>query len=113
MDSIEVEKFKPGQSVTLDFGNKTPILTRMEAPRQFKIEEWYPEERVIYLLDDVIAEDEPLRYSFDPTLTLADALKADRQIFGQQRKMYDFLGRMVGGIEMDEEDEDDDEDGNG
>ncbi|MBF0178964.1 MAG: hypothetical protein HQM03_02930 [Magnetococcales bacterium] len=106
MESIEVANIKPGQSVTLDFGNKTPILTRLEEPRKFKIEEWYPEEREIWLLDDVIAEDEPLRYCFDPKLTLAEALRADQKIFGQNRKLFDFMGRVVGGIEMEEEEED-------
>ncbi|MBF0429180.1 MAG: hypothetical protein HQL94_09680 [Magnetococcales bacterium] len=108
MDSIEVEKIKPGQSVTLDFGNKEPILTRMEAPRQFKLEDWYPEERIIYLLDEVIAEDEPLRYSFDQNVTI-DALKTDQKAFGQQRKIGDFLGRVVAGIEMEEEEEEEEE----
>ncbi|MEO5331802.1 MAG: hypothetical protein H7839_07235 [Magnetococcus sp. YQC-5] len=109
MESIEVAKIKPGQSLTLEFGNKSPILTRLDLPRQFKLEEWYPEEREIYLLDDVIAEDEPLRYSFDATVTL-DKLKKEPNLFGQNRKVCDFLGRVVDSIEMDEEDEEDEED---
>ncbi|MBF0165951.1 MAG: hypothetical protein HQL97_14540 [Magnetococcales bacterium] len=112
MESIEVAKIKPGQSLTLDFGNKTPIITRLDEPRQFTLEEWYPEERAIYILDEEIAEDEPLRYALDPEVTLDD-LEEDHKQFGEGRRIFDFLGRVVGGIEGDEEDEDDEEDGDG
>ncbi|MEO5345536.1 MAG: hypothetical protein H7834_04040 [Magnetococcus sp. YQC-9] len=114
MESIEVAKIKPGQSITLEFGNKSPILTRLDEPRKFTMEEWYPEEREIYVLDEEIAEDEPVRYAFDPELTLDD-LEEDRKRFGQERRIFDFLGRVVGSIEGDEEEEEgeDDEDKDG
>ncbi|MBF0212778.1 MAG: hypothetical protein HQM00_04330 [Magnetococcales bacterium] len=108
MESIEVGKIKPGQIVTLEFGNKSPILTKLEAPGQFSMEDWYPEPCDIYILDEEIAEDEPLHYSFDASVTLDD-LEADQKLFGEQRKIHDFLGRVVGSIEM-EEDEDEDSD---
>ncbi|MBF0626702.1 MAG: hypothetical protein HQL91_00625 [Magnetococcales bacterium] len=108
MESIEIEKIQPGQSVTLEFGNKSPILTRLDAPRHFKLEDWYPEECEIYLLDDVLAEDEPVRYSFDATATLDD-LEADQKRFGEQRRIHDFLGRVVGSIESEDIEEEDEE----
>ncbi|NGZ06869.1 MAG: hypothetical protein G8237_10990 [Magnetococcales bacterium] len=108
MESIEVGKIKPGQSVTLEFGNKSPILTRLEEPRHFKLEDWYPEECEIYLLDPEIAEDEPLRYTFDPNLTL-DEFDADQKRFGAERKIFDFLARPVGSIESEDLEEEEDE----
>ncbi len=108
MDSIEIEKIKPGQSVTLEFGDKEPILTRLEGARQFKLEDWFEEEREIYILDDVIAEDEPLHYSFDSTVT-PDAINKDKKVFGQKRQVWDFLGRTVDSIEMEEEDDEDED----
>ncbi|MBF0272444.1 MAG: hypothetical protein HQL98_10310 [Magnetococcales bacterium] len=108
MESIEVEKIKPGQTVTLEFGGKSPILTRLDAPGHFSMEDWYPEACDIYLLDDVIAEDEPLHYSLDPSVTLGD-LEADEKRFGEQRQIHDFLGRVVGSIEMEEDEEDEEE----
>ena len=106
MESIEIAKIKPGQSVTLEFGNKEPILTKLEEPRKFKLEDWYEEEeREIYLLDDVIEEDQPLRYTFDPITDPQAMLRADSGKFGKNRKILDFLGRMVDGIEMEDEEE--------
>jgi hypothetical protein len=103
MENIEVAKIKVGQSVTLEFGNKEPILTKIEEPRKFKMEDWYEEEREVYILEDVIAEDEPLHYSFTPLDSLQSGLKADGKIFGQDRQVMDFLSRVVDGIEMEEE----------
>jgi hypothetical protein len=105
MENIEVAKIKVGQSVTLEFGNKEPILTKLEEPRKFKMEDWYEEEREVYILEDVIAEDEPLHYSFEPFDSLNAGLKVDGGIFGQDRRVLNFLDRVVDGIEMDEEEE--------
>lgn len=105
MDSIEVTKVKVGQSFTLEFGNKEAILTKLEDPCKFKLEDWYEEEREIYLLEEVIEEDEPLHFSFEPFKNLEEGLKADAGKFGQDRRIQDFLGRVVDGIEMEEEDE--------
>ncbi|GAB0056775.1 hypothetical protein SIID45300_01087 [Candidatus Magnetaquicoccaceae bacterium FCR-1] len=113
MESIEVAKIKPGQSITLEFGNKSPILTRLDESRKFTLEDWYPEACEIYVLDEEIAEDEPVRYAFDPELTLDD-LDEDQKRFGEGRRIFDFLGRVVGSIEGDEDEEDDEEeDGEG
>ncbi len=105
MESIEISKLKPGQTVTLEFGNKEAILTKLEDPRKFKLEDWYEDEREVYLLEDVIEEDEPLHYSLEPMESLDSALRADRGKFGKDRKVLDFLGRTVDGIEMEEEEE--------
>ncbi len=106
MEKIAVADIKVGQSVTIEFGNKEPILTKLEEPNKFKIEDWYEEEeRAIYILDEVIEEDEPLRYSFDSLDSLDAGLRADGKTFGQNRKVLDFLNRTVDGIEMEEEEE--------
>ena len=106
MENIEVAKIKVGQSVTLEFGNKEPILTKLEEPRKFKMEDWYEEEREIYILEEVIEEDEPLHFSFEPFDSLQAGLKANGSAkFGQDLKVMDFLGRVVEGIEMEEEEE--------
>ncbi|MBF0383994.1 MAG: hypothetical protein HQL69_23500 [Magnetococcales bacterium] len=107
MEKIAVADIKVGQSVTLEFGNKEPILTKLEDPRKFKIEDWYEdEERAVYILDDVIEEDEPLHYSFEPFDSLKAGLQAQGgEVFGQNRQVLDFLGRVVDGIEMEEEEE--------
>ncbi|MEO5371887.1 MAG: hypothetical protein H7833_17605 [Magnetococcus sp. DMHC-1] len=108
MEQIEVAKIKPGQTLTLEFGNREAVLTKLDEPRKFKVEEWFPEEQEFYILDDAIVEDEPLHYSFEPvTIPLAEALAEDRLNFGLFKKVKDFMGRPVGGIEMDEEEEED------
>ena len=106
MESIEIAKVKPGQSVTLEFGDKEPILTKLDGLRHFKLEDWYEEEREIYIVEDIIQEDEPLHYSFE---SLGDnpgaILQQDQGKFGKARKILDFLGRTVDSIEMEEEEE--------
>lgn len=106
MESIEIAKIKPGQSVTLELGDAEVILTKLDGVRHFKVEDWYPEEREIYLVEDVIQEDEVLHYSFDFLGNDAGAiLRQDKGKFGKDRKILDFLARPVGGIEMEEEEE--------
>ncbi|MEO5377047.1 MAG: hypothetical protein H7832_04585 [Magnetococcus sp. DMHC-6] len=112
MESIEVAKIRIGQTLTLEFGNKEAILTKMEGPQQFNLEEWYPEEeREIYILEDVIAEDEPLHYSFEPILDPTLDLESLKGTFGINRRVFDFLGRTVSSIETDEEEEEEEEEG--
>lgn len=104
METIKIANMKPGQSVTLEMGDKEPILTKLDGPQHFKIEDWYEEEREIYLIEDVIQEDEPLHYSFESLGDKAQAkLRAEKGKFGQDRTVLDFLGRVVEGIEMEEE----------
>jgi hypothetical protein len=106
LENIEVAKIKVGQSVTLEFGNMEPILTKLEEPRKFKMEDWYEEEREIYILEEVITEDEPLHFSFEPFDSLKAGLKANGSVkFGQDLKVLDFLNRVVDSIEMEEEEE--------
>ena len=105
MESIEIAKIKPGQSMTLELGDKEPILTKLDGSHHFKLEDWYEEEREIYIVENVIQEDEPLHYSFE---SLGDnpgvTLQQDQGKFGKNRKILDFLGRTVDSIEMEEED---------
>ncbi len=106
MESIEVAKIKVGQTVTLEFGNREAVLTKLEEPRKFKMEDWFDEEEVeVFILEDVIEEDEPLHYSRTPVADFQAVLEADKQRFGVARELGDFLGRVVDGIEMEEEEE--------
>ncbi|MBF0371160.1 MAG: hypothetical protein HQL52_17055 [Magnetococcales bacterium] len=106
MESIEVAKIKIGQTVTLEFGNKEAILTKLEEPNKFNVEDWFYDEEEIYILESVIEEDEPLHYTREAfTGSLEEALKADEGLFGNDRKLQNFLGRTVDGIEMEEEEE--------
>ncbi|MEO5365019.1 MAG: hypothetical protein H7831_01405 [Magnetococcus sp. WYHC-3] len=109
--SIEIAKLKPGQSFTLDYGNKSPVLTKLDEPRKFKMEDWYEDETDIWVLDDVIEEDAPVRYSLVeiPEGRVTQMIEEDRHLFGVNRRIRDFLGRDVGGIELgdDEEGEED------
>lgn len=113
MESVEVAKIKPGQSLTLTFREKEAILTKEEEPAKFKVEDWYPEEREIYLLDPVIAVDEILHYALNPVADLAALQEADKNNFGVNRQILDFMGRPVEEIasdDLEEEEEEDNED---
>lgn len=111
MESITVANVKPGQSFTLTFGNKEPVFTKVGEPNLFNVEEWFPEEREIYILETEIAEDEPLHYSLKPFASLDEALKIDKGVFGAKKQVFDFLGHTVDSIESEdlEEEEDDEE----
>ncbi|MBF0424847.1 MAG: hypothetical protein HQL66_03395 [Magnetococcales bacterium] len=110
MESIEVAKIKPGQSLTLEFGNREAVLTKLAEPKKFRIEEWFPEEHEIYILDEAIAEEKLLHCSLEPvTVSLEEALADDLHNFGLSRKVQNFLGRPVGSIEMEEEEEEEEE----
>ena len=106
MESIEIARIKPGQSITLEFGDKEPVLTKLEGARHFKMEDWYEEEREIHILEEVIQEDEPLHYSIAPLLDAPEViLRQDQGKFGKDREILDFFGRTVDSIEMEEEEE--------
>ncbi|HIJ86007.1 MAG: hypothetical protein HW380_3918 [Magnetococcales bacterium] len=109
MESVEIAKLKPGQAVTLEFGNKEVILTRMEEPRKFKMEDWFEDEAEVFILEDTIEEDEPLHYSLKPVSDPAGLLARSKGLFGVDSPVRDFLGRVVGGIEMEEEEEEEGE----
>ncbi|MBF0415824.1 MAG: hypothetical protein HQL78_11830 [Magnetococcales bacterium] len=109
MESVEIAKLRPDQTVTLEFGNKEVILTKLEEPRKFKMEDWFEDEAEIYILEDVIEEDEPLHYSLEPCDDPVKLLNKNKDLFGVKSGVRDFLGRVVGGIEMEEEEEEEEE----
>ncbi|MGN7611863.1 hypothetical protein ACQZV8_07230 [Magnetococcales bacterium HHB-1] len=104
MESIEVAQIKMGQSVTLEIGDKEPILTKLEEPNKFRMEDWFDEETDIFLLNETIEEDELLYYTLiAPSGSLKEMLAENEEKFGADRTLNDFLGRVVEGIEMEEE----------
>ncbi|MBF0624941.1 MAG: hypothetical protein HQL82_09045 [Magnetococcales bacterium] len=114
MESIEVAKIKPNQTVTLEFGNKEAILKKISEPNKFTMEDWFEDEAEIFILEPVIEEDAPLHYTFEPvSVDFQQALAADARNFGADKRIRDFLGRPVGGIEMEEEEEEDAAGGDG
>ncbi|MBF0097419.1 MAG: hypothetical protein HQM04_09500 [Magnetococcales bacterium] len=110
MESVEVAKIKPGQSVTLSIGDAEVILTKLEGARHFRMEDWYAEEREVYLVEDEIQEEELLHYTFEDYGDDPEAiLRLDEGKFGQNRKVWNFLARPIEGIEMEEEEEEEEE----
>lgn len=105
MESVEIAQMQPGQSVTLEFGEKEVILTKLDEPRKFKMEDWFEDETEVFILEDVIEEDAPLHYSLEPVTDPEDLLARNKGLFGVQCGIRDFLGRVVGGIEMEEAEE--------
>ncbi|ABK43038.1 hypothetical protein Mmc1_0513 [Magnetococcus marinus MC-1] len=105
---IELDQVKPGTKITIEFGNLEPALTKLDEPKKFLMEDWGEDEKEIYILEDRIEEDEPLHYALEP-MTLEEGLKRNEGKFGLDRVMWDFLGREVGGFEVEEPEEDEDE----
>lgn len=105
MESVEIAQLKPGQKVTLEFGEKEVILTKLKEPRKFSMEDWFEDEAEVFILEDLIEEDKPLHYSLESVANPAEALAGDKGLFGVKANVSDFLGRVVGGIEMEEEEE--------
>ena len=101
---IDISTLKPGQKFTLDIANHEVILTKLEEPHKFTIEDWFPDEAEVYIIEDKIEEDKPLHYAFKP-MTLEEGLKLNQGKFGKNLVMHDFLGREVEGIEMEEGEE--------
>lgn len=104
-DVINISELKTGQKFTLDMGLREVIFTKLEEPKKFTMEDWFDNEVDIYIMEDRIEEDEPLHYAYKP-MTLAEGMEANKGKFGRTLVMYDFIGRVVEGIEMDDEEED-------
>jgi hypothetical protein len=66
------------------------------------MEDWFEDEVEVYILEGRIEEDEPLHYAFEP-MTLEEGKRRNQGKFGKDLVMFDFLGREVEGIEMEEE----------
>ncbi|MBF0110204.1 MAG: hypothetical protein HQL76_13620 [Magnetococcales bacterium] len=110
MESVAIASIKPGKTVTLEFGNKEVILTRLPEPRKFKMEDWFEDEAEIFILEDTIEEDEPLHYTLEPVDDPEAVLSRNAGLFGIKSAVHDFLGRVVGGIEMEEDDDEEADD---
>ncbi|MES9868403.1 MAG: hypothetical protein ABW082_13980 [Sedimenticola sp.] len=101
---IDISELKTGQKFTLDMDIREVILTKMDEPKKFTMEDWFEDEVEIYIMEDKIEEDEPLHYAFEP-MTLSEGMERNKGKFGKNLVMHDFIGRVVEGIEMDEEEE--------
>ena len=101
---INLSELKTGQRFTLEFGAREPTFTKLDEPHKFTMEDWFEDEVDIYIVEDKIEEDEPLHYAFGP-MTLEEGMKLNEGKFGKFLVMRDFFGRVVGGIEMLEEEE--------
>jgi hypothetical protein len=107
---IKISELKAGQKLTLDIGNHEVVLTKLEEPHKFTMEEWFSDEVEIFIIEDQIEEDEPLHYAFEH-MSLDEGMKRNAGKFGKDLVMYDFLGRAVEGIEVEEEEEGEDTEG--
>lgn len=96
---INISELKTGRQLTLDIGSHEVILTKLEEPHKFNMEDWFEDEREVYIIEDQIEEEEPLHYAFEP-MSLQEGMKRNEGKFGKDLVMYDFLGRTVEGIEM-------------
>lgn len=104
---IEISALKTGQKFTLDMGLREVVFTKLDEPKKFMMEDWFEDEKAVYLMEDRIEEDEPLHYAFEP-MTLDEGLARNAGKFGKDLTMWDFIGRVVESIEMDEEEQDED-----
>ncbi len=102
---INVSELKTGQQFTVDIAGHEVIMTKLDEPQKFRLEDWFEDERDVYIIEDKIEEEEPLHYAFQP-MTLLEGKQRNEGKFGKNLVMFDFLGREVEGIEMEEEDED-------
>ncbi len=107
-DGINISELKTGQQLTLDIGSREVILTKLKEPHKFNMEDWFEDEREIYIIEDQIKEDEPLHYAFE-LMSLQEGKQRNEGKFGKDLVMYDFLGRVVDGIEMEDEEEEKEE----
>lgn len=96
---INISELKTGQQLTLDIGSHEVILTKLEEPHKFNMEDWFEDGREVYIIEDQIEEEEPLHYAFEP-MSLQEGMKRNEGKFGKDLVMYAFLGRTVEGIEM-------------
>ena len=103
-DVIDISELKTGQKFTLDMGLREVVFTKLEEPKKFSMEDWFEKTVDVYIMEDRIEEDEPLHYAYEP-MTLAEGTERNKGKFGKDLVMWDFIGRVVEGIEMDEETE--------
>lgn len=103
-DIINISELKTGQKITVDICNHEVILTKLDEPKKFNMEDWFEDEREVYIMEDQIEEDEPLHYAYEP-MSLEEGMKRNEGKFGKNLVMYDFIGRVVEGIEMDDEED--------
>lgn len=103
-DVINIAELKTGQQFTLDFGVSEVDFTKLEEPKKFKMKGWLPRTTEVYIMEDQIEEDEPLHYAYEP-MSLEEGMKRNEGKFGKNLVMYDFIGRVVEGIEMDDEED--------
>ena len=101
---INISELKTGQQLTLEICSHEVILTKLEEPHKFSMEDWFEDEVKAYIIEDQIKEDEPLHYAFEP-MSLQEGRQRNEGKFGKDLVMHDFLGRVVDGIEMEEEEE--------
>ncbi|OOZ37482.1 hypothetical protein [Solemya velesiana gill symbiont] len=101
---IVISELKTGDKFTLDMDIREVILTKLDEPKKFTMEDWFENEVEIYIMEDQIEEDEPLHYAFEP-MTLEEGMSRNKGKFGKDLVMHDFIGRVVEGIEMEEEEE--------
>ena len=62
----------------------------------------------VYIIEDQIKEDEPLHYAFE-LMSLQEGKQRNEGKFGKDLVMYNFLGRVVDGIEMEDEEKEKEE----
>jgi hypothetical protein len=103
-DVITIAELKTGQQFTLDICSHEVVFTKLEAPQKFKVEDWFPEEAEIYIMESQIKEDAHLHYALEP-MSLTEGRKRNEGKFGRDLVMHDFLGRVVEGIEHAEEED--------
>ena len=103
-ETINISELKTGQRLTLDICSHEVILTKLEEPHKFSMEDWFEKEVQVYIIEDQIKEDERLHYAFEP-MSLQEGNRRNKGKFGKDLVMYDFLGRVVEGIEMEDAEE--------
>ena len=105
---INISELETGQKFTLDMGMREVTFTKLEEPKKFVMEDWFENEVEIYIMEDRIEEDEALHYAYEP-MTLAEGMERNKGKFGKNLVMHDFIGRVVEGIEMEDDDEEEEE----
>jgi hypothetical protein len=103
-DVIDISQLQTGQKFTLDMGIREVVFTKLEEPKKFSMEDWFENTVNVYIMEDRIEEDEPLHYAYQP-MSLAEGMERNKGKFGKDLVMWDFIGRVVEGIEMEEEEE--------
>jgi len=105
---INISELETGQKFTLDMGIREVTFTKLAEPKKFLMEDWFDDEVEIYIMEEQIEEDEALHYAYKP-MSLAEGMELNKGKFGKNLVMYDFIGRVVEGIEMEEDDKEEEE----